>query len=253
MRPSKLNFLWVILLAGCATNSDEKIGQMIKNLEQQQAAQTPPAQEQAPPPPTVQPYVIPRFDGEQSQDFRYVPPIKKSKNINPDAIFTMVVNCFPERPKWGIEIKGQAGLRQSESNQLSSLDTDGLARHYVGIVAQMPLYSPDETYRQQEQERRRRQEVAENIASFMKGLADRDRALREIGIWESVEARSQLRVQQGLAPAEEQIGYLEKVAKAHADYATANAAITSSRIALSGQCRDSVSNQVNQYLSGITQ
>lgn len=203
-------------------------------------------------PPNVQPYKIPRFNGREG-DFKYIPPIKLNKPINADAVFKMVVNCFPERHKWGgVKIKAVGGARYTERNTVSTLDTSGLARYYGGIVAEMPLFSPDETYRQQEQERKRRQEAAQNVAQLLRALADRNRALRNIGIGESIEARSQLRVQQGIAPAEEQIGYLKDVAAAVGDLDAANAAIVSARLSLSGQCRDEVADRVNVYLTEIT-
>lgn len=203
-------------------------------------------------PPNIQPYKIPRFNGREG-DFKYIPPVKIPKAVDADAVFRMIVNCFPERHKWGgVEIKAVGGARYTERNTVSTLDTSGLARYYGGIVAEMPLYSPDETYRQQEQERKRRGEAAQNVAALLKALADRNRALRTIGIGESVEARSQLRVQQGIAPAEEQIGYLKEVAASVGDLDAANAAIVSARLSLSGQCRDEVADRVNNYLTEIT-
>ena len=74
----------------------------------------------------------------------------------------------------------------------------------------MPLYSAEELHRQRTQEYQRRGEVATNVAALLKALADRDRALRLIGIDESVEARSQIRVYEGIAPAEEQRVNLNK-------------------------------------------
>jgi hypothetical protein len=67
-----------------------------------------------------------------------------------------------------------------------------------------------------------------------------------VGINESVEARSQYRVNEGLAPAEEQIANLKAVADKVGDLDEANAA------ALAGQCRDDVVENVNEYLKEIT-
>lgn len=204
--------------------------------------------------PQIKPYEIPRFNGREGEDFQHIAPIKPAKQIDGDAIFDMVVNCFPERSKWGsVKVRAQAGARWSESNRISALDDSGLARHYVGIVGEMPLFSPDETYRQQEQERNRRQQAAQSVAALLKAVADKQRAWRTIGIAESVEARSQLRVQRGIAGAEEQIGYLRDVAQAVSDLDAANAAIISARLALSGQCRDEVRGTVNNYLVRVTE
>lgn len=208
--------------------------------------------EKAPPPPEIRPYKIPRFGGREGEDFRHIPPVKLSKMIDADAVFRMIVNCFPERPQWGIEVKAVAGARYAPNNTVSTFDTAGLARYYGGIVAEMPLYSADEQHRVRQEEMKRRGEAAANIAALLKALADRNRALRMIGIGESVEARSQYRVQEGIAPAEEQIGYLKEVATSTGDLDAANAAIVSARLALAGQCRDEVYEQVNTYLTEIT-
>lgn len=116
----------------------------------------------------------------------------------------------------------------------------------------MPLYSAEELNRQRTQEYQRRGEVAANVAALLKGLADKQRALRMVGINESVEARSQLRVNEGLAPAEEQIANLKAVAENVGELDAANAAIIAARLALVGQCRDEVAEQVNDYLKEVT-
>ncbi len=210
-----------------------------------------PAPEKAPPPPAIKPYEIPTMRGNK-RDFHHTPPIKLAPIIDADAVFQMIVNCFPERPQWGIEVKAVAGARYTENNTVSTFDTAGLSRYYGGIVAEMPLYSAEEMNRQRTQEYQRRGEVAANVAKLLKGLADRQRALRMVGINESVEARSQLRVNEGLAPAEEQIANLKEVADKVGDLDEANAAIAAARLTLVGQCRDEVAETVNDYLKEVT-
>ena len=73
-----------------------------------------------------------------------------------------------------------------------------------------------------------------------------------LGINEAAEARSQLRMNEGLAPAEEQITYLKAVADKVGDLDEANAGVVSARLTLVGQCRDEVSENVNNYLKEIT-
>lgn len=213
--------------------------------------EAPPQREQAPPPPEVRPFEIPTLRGNK-RDFHYTPPVKLSKQIDADAVFRMVVNCFPERPQWGLEVKAVAGARYTENNTISTFDTAGLSRYYAGIVAEMPLYSADEQFRIREAETKRRGEAAANVAALLKAMADRDRALRMVGIGEKVEARSQLRVHEGIAPAEEQIGYLKDVAGSVGDLDAANASIVAARLALVGQCRDEVAETVNDYLKAVT-
>lgn len=211
----------------------------------------PPMREKAPPPPDIRPFEIPTLRGNK-RDFHYTPPVKLSKQIDADAVFRMVVNCFPERPQWGLEVKAVAGARMTENNTISTFDTGGLSRYYAGIVAEMPLYSAEEQFRIREAETKRRGEAASNVAALLKALADRDRALRMVGIGEKVEARSQYRVHEGIAPAEEQIGYLKDVAGSVGDLDAANAAIVAARLALVGQCRNEVAETVNDYLKTVT-
>lgn len=211
-----------------------------------------PIREKAPAPPDIQPYEIPTMRGNK-RDFRYVPPVKLAPEIDADSVFNMIVNCFPERPQWGLEVKAVAGARYTDQqNTVSTFDTAGLSRYYGGIVAEMPLYSAEELHRQRTQEYQRRGEVAANVAKLLKGLADRQRALRLLGIAESVEARSQYRVHEGIAPAEEQITNLQKVADKVGDLDEANASIVAARLALVGQCRDEVAMEVNEYLKEVT-
>jgi hypothetical protein len=214
--------------------------------------EAPPVREKAPPPPDVRPYEIPTMRGNK-RDFRYVPPVKLAPEIDADEVFNMIVNCFPERPEWGVEVKAVAGARYTDhQNTISTFDTAGLSRYYAGIVAEMPLYSAEEMHKQRTQEYQRRGEVAANVAALLKGLADRQRALRLLGIAESVEARSQYRVHEGIAPAEEQITNLQKVADKVGDLDEANASIVAARLALVGQCRDEVAESVNEYLKEVT-
>jgi len=62
-----------------------------------------PVPEQAKPPPDIKPYEIPTMRGNK-RDFHHTPPIKLAPVIDADAVFKMIVNCFPERPDWGLEV-----------------------------------------------------------------------------------------------------------------------------------------------------
>jgi hypothetical protein len=214
--------------------------------------QSAPTPEVAEPPPNVQPYQIPTLKGTK-RDFRHIPPIKLAPVLDADGIFRMIINCFPERPQWGVEVKAVSGIRYTDGRGISTFDTAGLSKYYAGIVAEMPLYSTDELNKVRTQEYNRRQDVAKNVASLLKALANRQRALRMVGIAESIEARSQIRVAEDLAPAEEQITNLEKVAQYVGDLDAANAEIVAARLALAGQCRHEEYENVNNYLTEITQ
>ena len=210
-----------------------------------------PKPEPAEAPPNVMPYQIPTMRGKK-RDFHHIPPIKLAPALDADGIFQMVVNCFPERPQWGLEVKAVTGARITEGRSISTFDTAGLSKYYAGIVAEMPLYSTDELNKVRTQEYNRRQDVAKNVSALLKAVANRQRALRMVGIAESIEARSQIRVAEDLAPAEEQIANLEKVAQYVGDLDAANSEIVAARLALAGQCRSEEYERVNEYLTEIT-
>lgn len=205
---------------------------------------------EAPLPPNIPPYQIPTFEGG-APDFKApVPSMVPAPKVNADGIFKMIVSCYPKRTLWQLEHKD--GARQAKGKDITTFDESKLARHYVGIVTRMPLYSASELDREREREYHRRTETAKQIAQLLQSLADRQRAQRELGLYSSLEARSQLRVAKGVAETPEQVGYLEKVVKAQSNLEEANAKILSARLTLAGQCREGVAEQVNAYLMGIT-
>lgn len=202
-------------------------------------------------PPQIPPYQIPTYSGE-TRDFRGpIPAMKPAPSIDGDAIFRMIVNCYPVKSKFGLDVDAVAGARWSDRG-ITTFDNSGLARYYVGIVAKLPLYSATELDRAREREYQRRTKTATAIAALLHGLADRRRAQRELGLYSSLEARSQKRVAIGITTVEEQVRYLEKVAAAQAKLDDADATIEAARLELVGQCRDGVADEVNAYLKRIT-
>lgn len=180
-------------------------------------------------PPNITPYQIPAYDGHP-RDFKAPVPA-----MSP-----------------ALEVKAVSGARAAENNTITTFDNSGISRYYVGIVAEMPLYSATEVNRERQREYSRRADVAANIQALLKGLADRRRAQRELGLYTSLEARSQARVAAGIVEVSEQVTYLEKVAAAQATLDSAAAQIQGARLALVGQCRDTVAEQVNDYLKEVT-
>jgi hypothetical protein len=207
----------------------------------------------APPPPEIPPYQIPTYSGERPDFKGPVPAMQPAPKVDADGMFRMVVNCYPVKSTWQIELDAVAGTRYADdTGGITTFDTSGLARHYVGLVAKMPLYSSQELDREREREYHRRTETATRISELLQSLADRQRAQRELGLYTSLEARAQQRVAIGVAETTEQVSYLEKVATAQSNFDAATAKILGARLALVGQCRDEVLDQVNHYLMGVT-
>jgi hypothetical protein len=91
-------------------------------------------------------------------------------------------------------------------------------------------------------------QTTDTIKALLTAVASKRRAERLMGLYEALEARSKERVKQAITPVEEQIAYLEKVATTQGELDAANAAIEASRLALIGQCRPEVEEQVNDYI-----
>jgi len=204
-----------------------------------------------PEPPRIIPYEIPSFTGKQVEFKAPVPAMKPAARIDSNAIFHVIANCYPAKPSFGLELELQAGLRMAPDNTVTTFDTSGLAKYYVGLVASLPLYSAGEIDKERSKEYKRRMQTAASIGELAKSISAKRRAQRQLGLYTSLEARSQRRVVMGVVGAEEQIKYMDKVMSAQASLDDAAAMIESARLALIGQCRQETFDQVNVYLNEV--
>jgi hypothetical protein len=115
----------------------------------------------------------------------------------------------------------------------------------------MPLYSTTEQSRERQWEYQRRTATATAVAAFTQALADRNYAYRMMGLYLSLEARSQQRVAQGVANISEQVTLLEKVASTHRDVLGHEAKLVEHRLALVAMCEEAQSPIVNRYLEQL--
>lgn len=199
----------------------------------------------------IQPYRIPTFSGKPNDFKKFAPAMLPAMKVDSDLLFNAVVNCFPERVSWGLQLDAVSGARYSEANTITTFDTSGLSRYYVGIVAKLPLYSAEELNKQRQTELTRRESVAGNVKTFLSALASQRRAKRQLGLYASLEARAQERVALGLTDTTEQITYLEKVIDAQSQLDDSEAALDGSRLALSGQCRDEMVEVLNNHILSL--
>ena len=204
----------------------------------------------APPPPDIQPFQLPKFDGSAASVHEYIPPLIHSPRIDADAIYNATVNCFPAPTKWNIDVDLQAGVR---TNGAQGLEDSEIGGHYVGLVARMPLYSATELERARKNEYDRRQDAAKLVGAMIEAIAKRNSAQRELGLYSALESRAQVRVQKGITTADEQVGYMEKVIRAHEEIILHEAGITQARLALVGSCRPQVQATVDEYLRKISE
>lgn len=201
-------------------------------------------------PPNIMPYEIPTFTGAPVDYKKIKPAINPKKKINGDAIFQIINKCYPLKSGFGLEVNLKGGLtyKPQQSNNSTTVQTLDSQNYYAGIVANMPLYSDIEIDKDRKVEYQRREQTAMTIKEMLSAVAAKRRAERMMGLYMSLEKRAQVRIETGVAPVDEQIGFLEKVATTQGELDTAEAAIEGSRLALIGQCRPEVMDEVNSYI-----
>ena len=205
-------------------------------------------------PPVVRPFMLPTFNDLKKNFQDTIPPLKKTPIIDEDKLFQAILNCYPTKSLFGLDVtlKAGANLSNSKSNSLSMEDDSfGIGSHYAGIIFEMPLYSTTENDRERERESARRQNVAQTISSFEKSFSGLNRAIRERGLNMALEKRSQVRVKKGIASITEQVGYLEKVLNAEGEVEKYKADMTAARLTLVGYCREEERRNMNNYLLSL--
>lgn len=206
-------------------------------------------------PPKAHPHKIPTLVGDELDFKAKLPPLVKAPNIDSDAVYQYVLDCYPETSKWNLDVNLRAQLANSpETNILSSsgTSTSELGSNYVAIVASLPLYSSKELNRIKEREALRRQTVATIVADFIAAIASRNNAIRELSLYRSLETRAALRVQQGISEAREQMTYLEKVASSRENLIKQEAKIMESRLKMAGLCDPLNAKTINTWLRSVS-
>ncbi len=226
-------FLPLLMISGCSLSFAEQANDL----------ELPPA------PPEVGPYQLPTFSGKPARIDNKIRSLVTAPRINGDVLFQTIMQCYPTVSKWKVDVALRAGA--STKRLASDFGTD-LGKNYVQIVANMPLYSTSEVEKGQDREYKRRQETAQNVSVFVASIAERNHAIRELSLYQSLESRASLRVASGFIAASEQVQYLEKVAKAQETLIKSEADIMSSRISLSAQCRSGVYKKVNDWLTRLS-
>ena len=202
-------------------------------------------------PPEVKTYQLPTMAGD-GLDYHAKPAaIVQAPALDADAIFAAVLACYPERSKFDIDVDLRAAIRSSDVLDLQDTTT-GLGKSYVGIVASMPLYSGKELDREKEREYMRRKDTAKAVSDFVTAIAGRNHAVRELALYRSLEARSAVRVKEGITEATEQVGYLEKVASSQDKLIGEEAKIMESRLLLAGMCDPKNAQTIGAWLRKVS-
>lgn len=201
-------------------------------------------------PAPVRPYEIPTFEG-QAREFRQPPPpLAQAPAIDGDAVFRAVVDCYPVKSRWKMDVDLEAAVR---STRVIDVTGTAVGRSNIGIVARMPIYSATEHDREMEREARRRADTAKTVADFVAKLAERNASVRAVALYSALEQRARVRVNTGIADALEQVGYMEKTSTAERDLIRAEAGVMQTRLQLVAMCREGEADQMNRFLSGLAQ
>lgn len=195
------------------------------------------------------PYQAPTFDGSVPDWRQPLDPLQHPRALDADGLARAVERCYPARSNWSAEVSLEGRWGEYADAAESGVQ---LADEWIGIVAKVPLWSSSERDREREREYMRRTANAQLIGGLLLAVAERDRHLREWGLYRSLEARSRARVAQGYAPTDEQIGWMEKTAAAHSAAISATAQIEQARLSLVEQCRPAARGAVNAYILRAT-
>ena len=201
--------------------------------------------------PDIQPFKLPQLESETHyQD--PIPSLMPAPKIDPDAIYQAALNCYPEVSTFKMDVDLVAGYRRVNDQYDNSMWPD-LSEHYIGIVGKLPLISATEDSRDRDREYRRRALTAKAVAGFAKALANRNLAYREMGLYLALEARAVVRVEKGIAPVDEQILLMEKVAATQRNISQYSAETVQHRLAIVAMCDEIKAPRLNQYLKNIAQ
>lgn len=200
--------------------------------------------------PEFNPYQLPTLKGTSPHFNTPIPAIRPAPKVDSDRIFDSVLRCYPEKSKFDIDLNLVAGVR-TNFDEYNSDDWPDISEHYIGIVGKMPIYSTTEQSRERQWEYQRRTDTAKIVAAFTQALAERNYAYRMMGLYLSLEARAQARVEQGVANVSEQVTYLEKVASSHKDVLAQEAKLLEHRLSLVAMCDNLQADNMNRYLLSV--
>lgn len=198
-------------------------------------------------PEIVPPYQVPTFTGEDTEWRKMKPAINPAKTVDADLITHTINACYPVAPM-NLEVAVKVGTNYRPTNSAGTIQTADSASYYAGVVASMPLYSGVEIDKEQKLAIDRKLKTVEAVAQMLTALSTKRRAERMLGLYLSLEKRSQKRVADGIVAVDEQINALEKVATTQGELDAANATIEGSRLALIHQCKAEDVERLNNFI-----
>lgn len=170
-------------------------------------------------------YELPTFL-ESLEDFHVIREKEFSMLRDVEKIFDTVLGCYPTYSRY------------SKTYDLKGFEMNGL-----------PVLPGDRDDRLLQQEADRRNKIIDDIALYHQAKVNLKYHTRLLAYYESLEKRSQERVRRGLASIPEQIGFMEKVAKARLDVESWRARLSASQLSLIAYCRDGERDSVRKLLN----
>lgn len=198
-------------------------------------------------PPESKPYKLPTMLDDGADYHERPAPLVEAPTIDAEAVFDRVTACYPAASKFKVDVNLKGMLASSDMATIED-NTSYLGKSYVGLVANMPLYSSTELDRARDRELKRREGTATDVAAFIAGLSARNQAHRELALYRSLEARSAIRVQSGIVEISEQIGLLKDLAAAHEKIIVQEAKILEARLKLAGSCEPESAKKIGDWL-----
>ena len=207
-----------------------------------------PWQDMTQPAPKSMPFIIPRFDNGITKIHTPIAPLAAAPKVDAEGIYYAVLNCYPERSKFNLQIDLES---RYSTRRIYDASQNTIGRHYIALVARMPLYSATDMSRERDREYLRRTTTAQTVGLLIAALASRNHAYRELGLYSALEARSQIRVAQGVADSAEQVGHLGRVAAAQQSLIVSESQLVQYRLTLISQCGEGESSALNYYIQAM--
>ena len=111
--------------------------------------------------------------------------VVKAISLDVDELFDRLMACYPEKSPFKIDVSLKAALKSNKLFDVEEAASGGLGSSYVGIVANMPLYSGSELDRQRDLEYNRRKDTAKAVSSFIGVLRH---VIKRCANWRFIEA-----------------------------------------------------------------
>jgi len=202
------------------------------------------------PPPKLPPFQLPLLNEVTAGRQLPAPLASVNPGLHAREIYLFVKSCYPMPSRFPIDISfvASASNKEISTSSINNLDATTQGKYYAGIVAKMPIWSDSEIERIKQIELKIHQLINEGVAQYLQAINMLIQSHRQLGLYSSLESRSQVRVRTGVADTSEQVNYLDKTIQAQTAVAEWEMKLDAARVGLSGLCTNGDQGLVNDYL-----